>query len=117
MLPPDVAADQAGTKLVEHLKESFAQTTRTSPGLLGQLAAMGRFNSTRRLEALAVHPTLVIAGSLDAVVPPANSQSLHQRIPGSQLVLWEGAGHFFWATRTPEVSSLLSRFLIECDER
>ena len=108
-------AQPSGARLLAQFKASFLHTSRGSPGLLGQLAALGRFNSTRRLEALARHRTLAICGSLDAVVPPANSESLQQRIPGAELTQWQNAGHFFWAHRPSEVAGLLARFLSECD--
>jgi pimeloyl-ACP methyl ester carboxylesterase len=38
-------------------------------------------------------PTLIIVGSEDRVLPPAHSRYLAGRIPNSQLVLIEGAGH------------------------
>ena len=116
MLPAEVAATPAGATLVAHFKEAFQHTRRSSTGLLGQVAAMGRFNSTKRLEALGRHRTMVIAGERDAVVPPANSASLHARIPAAELELRQDAGHFFWAHKPAEVSSLLAAFLERCDE-
>ncbi len=38
-------------------------------------------------------PTLVITGSEDVIIPPANSRILHESIPGSELVEIPGAGH------------------------
>ena len=115
MLPASAMAQPSGARLLDQFKSSFLHTSRGSTGLLGQLAALGRFNSTKRLEALARHRTLAICGSLDAVIPPANSESLQQRIPGAKLTQWENAGHFFWAHRPSEVAGLLARFLSECD--
>jgi pimeloyl-ACP methyl ester carboxylesterase len=42
---------------------------------------------------------------------PANSESLARRIPLARLLLWEGAGHFFWATRPQELVDELAAFL------
>ena len=96
-------------------KAAFVQTRRTSAGMQGQLAAMGRFNSTKQLAELAC-PTLVTCGDRDAVMPPSNSESLARRIPGARLRTWDGAGHFFWAHRTAEVCGELSRFLESSEE-
>lgn len=115
MLPADTAEQPAGAQLKGHLKQFFVQTSRTSVGLQGQLAAMGRFNSTKRLAELARHPTLVVHGDRDAVMASANAESIHRRIPGSQLLLREGAGHFFWAHKPAEISALLADFLTACD--
>jgi pimeloyl-ACP methyl ester carboxylesterase len=38
-------------------------------------------------------PTLVVTGTDDLIVPPANSRIIHERIPGSQLVVIPGTGH------------------------
>ena len=95
-------------------KAAFVQTHRTSAGMQGQLAAMGRYNSTKQLTELA-SPSLVTCGDLDAVVPPSNSESLARRIPGARLRTWEGAGHFFWAHRTAEVCKELAQFLESSD--
>jgi pimeloyl-ACP methyl ester carboxylesterase len=39
------------------------------------------------------HPTLLIVGEQDVVLPAANSVMMAQRIPNSQLVILEGTGH------------------------
>ena len=118
MVPADTAATPAGAKLMDLFKWSFLQTPRHAAGLRGQLAAMGRFNSTKRLGELHSHPTLAICGERDAVMSPANSESIAQRIgPSARVQMWEGAGHFFWAHRPREASSAISDFLVECDAR
>ena len=40
-------------------------------------------------------PVLLINGSKDDVVPPANAEDLHSWIPSSQLLLIDGADHTF----------------------
>jgi pimeloyl-ACP methyl ester carboxylesterase len=40
-------------------------------------------------------PTLIIAGARDPVVPAANAEFLHQRLPNSRLVVLD-AQHFVW---------------------
>ena len=124
MLPPVIEGrpgsrltpEERKAQLMVQFKESFMQTQRTPIGLSAQLAAMGRFNTTKRLHELERHPTLVISGDLDEVMPVANAESLHKRIPKSRLQIWEGAGHFFWAHKPAEVAGLLGQFLSECDE-
>nr|WP_321291765.1 alpha/beta hydrolase [uncultured Trichococcus sp.] len=39
------------------------------------------------------HPTLVVNGETDRMVPTENSHDLVQRIPNSQLVIYKDAGH------------------------
>ncbi len=46
-----------------------------------------------RVEDIAV-PTTVFQGDADAIVPLAHAEALAGRVPGAELVLWPGAGHF-----------------------
>jgi len=105
---------QVDPVLWAQFKEFFEKTKRTQVGLQGQMAAMGRFNSTKSLPDLKV-PTLVMTGDSDGAVPAANSTSLASRIPGAKLVEWADAGHFFWAAEPAECAGVLARFLLESD--
>lgn len=114
MLPAVALEAPAGRTLLTKFKASFLETARSSAGLHAQLAAVAPFDSAPRLGGIAC-PALVIAGNEDAVVSPANARSLAARLPRARLRLWEGAGHFWWATRPLEAAELLSSFLTECD--
>lgn len=61
-------------------------------GTLWHLLAISSWSSIPFLGAVRA-PTLVLTGTRDRVVPPANSQVLARRIPGAQLVELPGAGH------------------------
>ena len=39
-------------------------------------------------------PTLIIWGDRDDIIPVSHAHAAHQAIPGSRLVIIEGAGHF-----------------------
>lgn len=56
-------------------------------------------------------PTLVIVGSEDAVTPPSEAETLHERIEGSRLVVVEGAGHVSNIERPEEFDRALAEFL------
>ena len=116
MLPAAFLDTPAGQKLFVKFEQAFLSTRRTSSGLQGQFAAMGRFNSTKRLAELRV-PTLIVSGSEDVVVLPSNSHSLAQRIPDAQLQVWQGAGHFWWAHRPVDAAEMLAQFLMESDDK
>jgi pimeloyl-ACP methyl ester carboxylesterase len=60
-------------------------------GLLWQSLAFSSWSSIPFLGAITA-PTLVVCGTHDRVVPPANSRVLASRIPGSSLVMLP-AGH------------------------
>jgi pimeloyl-ACP methyl ester carboxylesterase len=56
-------------------------------------------------------PTLVLGGAEDRIAPPAQLRALHEAIPGSDLVLIEGAGHIPLGEGQPEVAAAVRRFL------
>lgn len=49
-------------------------------------------------------PTLILFGRHDKVVPPGNAALLARQIPGSQVVILPGAGHFY-PLETPQAAS------------
>lgn len=56
-------------------------------------------------------PALIIVGDQDVAVPLANSQRLHERIPGSQLVIIPGAGHTSTVEEPAAVNAAITDFL------
>ena len=59
---------------------------------MAQLGAIVTWSDHSRLGGLR-HPTLVITGSEDVLIPPDNSRILAEAIPDSRLVEFEGGGH------------------------
>ena len=57
-------------------------------------------------------PTLVIHGSEDRYVPPANARALAEAVPGARLLVLEGAGHLVFIERAAEVNSEVLAFLM-----
>lgn len=112
----DTSPQSTDPAFFSKLKASFVETRRTSVGLQGQVGAMMRFNSTARLHEISCL-TRVITGDRDGAVPMQNSQSLARRIPGAELAIVEGAGHFWWARRTVDVAQLLTEALLLSDEQ
>lgn len=83
------------------------------PSALGyahQLYAVQGWSSLPWLHRLP-HPTLVLAGDDDPVVPVVNARLLAWRIPRSQLVVLPGAGHLFLLEETHGVAALVRDFL------
>lgn len=56
-------------------------------------------------------PTLVVTGTADEVVDPANSLLLAERIPEARLEVFEGAGHLFFWQEPDRFVALLEEFL------
>lgn len=53
-------------------------------------------------------PTLVLHGSDDPLLPPANGQALAQTIPGARLVLLDGVGHELPDRALPRILTALA---------
>ena len=98
------ADDAAKAKLLASLaglrKEPYIKTIRA---LLDQEAPGD-------LKMVAV-PTLVIVGEHDLLSPPSIAEALAAQIPGSRLVVLEGAGHMSSMERPAEFNETLRSFL------
>lgn len=70
-------------------------------------------NDLPRLKTLLPHiqtPVLILAGSHDPVVPPANGQFLKDRLPHSRYTLLD-AGHLVWEDNAEEYADHLASWL------
>ena len=56
-------------------------------------------------------PTLVLAGSRDAIVPPARQEALAASIAGARFLCLEGAGHIGFLTHQAEVARHVRRLV------
>ena len=52
-------------------------------------------------------PVRLIQGGADQVVPAANAEFLHHRLPHSRVDFIDGAGHFVWEERPEEYAALV----------
>lgn len=75
-----------------------------------QFMATTTFNTYERLPQIKC-PTLVACGSEDVLIPPENSRIIAERIPGSRLVEFKGAGHGFINQCRREFLEILFDFL------
>jgi pimeloyl-ACP methyl ester carboxylesterase len=55
-------------------------------------------------------PTLVVHGAQDATMSPENARILAETIPGAELQMWPGAGHFY-QTDEPRANEEVVKFL------
>lgn len=67
------------------------------------------FDSRRRLKEIRC-PALVVAGSNDRAVPVHHAKMLHDGIPGSRLVVIDGADHGLIFTHTGELERVTDEF-------
>lgn len=75
-----------------------------------QMMAGALFNSEGRVNQIKA-PTLIMAGSLDEVVPPANASLLADKISGSTVHVVEDTGHLFFMEKADEANRVLLDFL------
>jgi pimeloyl-ACP methyl ester carboxylesterase len=67
---------------------------------------------------LAAHvPTLIVWGNRDDIIPVAHATAAHEAIPGSQLAVLAGVGHFPHVEAPERFLSVLIDFLGEADSR
>jgi len=96
------------------LLERFAGTLRKRPpsvrGFLWQLVAAAGWTSLPWLHRIP-HPTLVIAGDRDPIVPLANARLMARLIPNAHLHVVRGGGHLFLLTHADEVAPVIGDFL------
>jgi pimeloyl-ACP methyl ester carboxylesterase len=80
-----------------------------------QLDAMRSHGGTlARLPSLAL-PTLVLHGTADRLVQPANAEILVAAIPGARLEWLVGASHVFWTDALDRTVDVVNRFLADVD--
>jgi len=79
-------------------------------GLSRQAEAIRGHDTVARLGNVRV-PTLITTGTEDILVPPASSRDLYARIPGSELVALEDAGHLHFIEQAERFNEVCLGFL------
>ena len=87
-------------------REAFLHTVRGLIDLGGQ-----RVNATDRLYLAAELPTLIIWGERDPLIPVRHAHEAHERIPGSRLEIFAGAGHFPYRDDPQRFASVVLDFI------
>jgi poly(3-hydroxyalkanoate) depolymerase len=85
-------------------------------GYVGQLYAITAWSSLPWLHTLP-HPTLVLAGDDDPIIPLVNGRIMAWRIPDATLHVVRGGGHLFILERPAEIADLVAGFLDRADAR
>jgi pimeloyl-ACP methyl ester carboxylesterase len=87
-------------------RHAFVHTVRGIIDLGGQ-----RVSATDRLYLAAELPTLIIWGERDPLIPVRHAHVAHERIPGSRLDIFPGAGHFPYRDDPQRFASLVLDFV------
>ncbi len=88
-------------------KELTALAPVPVPVILGQAQAISTHDVGEQLGSIAV-PVAVLHGTADRMLPYPNGVAIHERIPGSTLDTFEGAGHLFFWEDAPRTASILA---------
>ncbi|MCL4707098.1 alpha/beta hydrolase [bacterium] len=106
MSPASLAADPSLQTKVD------AMMAATSfHGIAGAQRGMAsRSDSSDLLQTISV-PTLIIAGTADALIPPVESQNMAQAIHGAELQLLDDAGHLPSLEKPHEFTAALQHWL------
>lgn len=97
----------------EHLAEDLRVGSQQPHHPLGhrrQWEAMQDFDAFDRLPEIAA-PTLVLHGTEDRAVAPANAQLLAERIPHAELCWLPGAGHLYHSEQASEADAAVLDFV------
>ena len=89
--------------------ERFAQPPSVS-GYLAQMYAIPGWSSLPWLHRIP-HPTLVLAGDDDPIVPLINGRILAARIPNARLHVVQGGGHLFLLEEAEQLADIVADFL------
>lgn len=95
---------------VERILAHRLQTAQPPAAWAAQAAAGASFDAWDRLPALTA-PTLVLHGTADVVVDPANSRLLAERITGARLEWFDGCGHLLFWEEPDRFVSIVGEFL------
>jgi pimeloyl-ACP methyl ester carboxylesterase len=81
--------------------------TGITRAVTGVIERQGVADEIHRIEV----PTLIVVGDQDVATVPEKSHRMHQRIPGSELVVVAGAGHTSTVEEPAAVTAALDDFL------
>ena len=107
-----------GEKFVKENKEEYRKVVERSKknnplGVKGCLLAMaGRTDTTDSLSKINI-PTLIICGSEDKLSPPNVMKPMAEKIPNSEIVLIDNAGHMTPIENPEVVNAAVKDFLTQ----
>lgn len=108
-------------RLLEYFKTWHNFPRKASPcGVFGQFcAAIGHYSSDRHLENIsaALFPAkiAVMSGDRDELVYSLRSLQLQDQLPGSELIMFEGAGHALSSQFAQRFNALMERIMMEAN--
>lgn len=89
-------------------RKAFLATLRSVVGTEGQ-----RVSATDRFYLAEEVPVLIVWGARDPIIPARHGEDAHAALPGSELEVFEGAGHMPQLEQPGHFIAVLERFLVE----
>ncbi|GAA99358.1 uncharacterized protein L969DRAFT_86593 [Mixia osmundae IAM 14324] len=121
---PDPADAQGRTRRTvkeeEYLKRYYMTRLQPFHGRVSQLgAAMGHRVDKKQLLTISntIPKVIVLTGDDDNLINPSQSVWLHQHLPGSEYILFEGGGHAILAQDPVRYNEIVERVIIEAKDR
>lgn len=107
-----LVVSQGAKELPRHRAEWLASLMSSQDGsqMLRAWKESMLFDGRRRLAEIRC-PTLIVAGSIDTAVPMHHAKMLAAGIPGSRLVVIDGAGHTLIWTHPEQLLNIVEAFL------
>jgi pimeloyl-ACP methyl ester carboxylesterase len=110
MLPQADFNDEKQMQAVRALVKTSLPTELRVDGMVNDARAFNKLDyAAWPLEQIAV-PTLILQGDADMNVSPEATVAAAARIPGAELHIFVGAGHFFMITHTNEMFERMRKF-------
>ena len=101
---------QADDEIMDEQVAARRSRPPTLWGYIGQLTAIGGWSSLPWLHRIHT-PTMVISGKQDPIVPPINAKIMHKRLPNSELMLVDDAGHLVLLDHASEIGDRMVEFM------
>lgn len=102
----------SNSPVLDRIRERLLANRQPDYAYQRQAMAPMDFNAEPYLDGIDP-PALVITGSADRVVPPANSKRLAKKLPNAQLMTLEGAGHLCFIEQPDAFNGAVVDFLKE----
>ena len=109
-LAPFAFARDVDPRLLDRFIAKKTADVQDPEGYRAQIAAVLGHDTHDRLPGIA-HPTVILTGDDDQVIPAASSDVLHERIADSLLYVVRGAGHLFFLERPRETLRALETYV------
>ncbi len=102
-----IGEDRGYRSLIDpETRDAFLRTLRAVVDSSGQA-----ISADSRLYLTGAIPTLIMWGDRDDIIPVEHAHKTHERIEGSRLEIFKGAGHFLHAEEPERFAEVLSDFI------